>query len=112
VGVNQTFTWLLLYIYYTMITIQEAHTIAANFINQLNAQKPVNIDFEINFKTGVGDMMEFTFCYYFNYKYFQLNGQEYELAGAPGFIVSKTDGHTTTISFVELHELKRKEQSM
>lgn len=100
------------YIYYAMITIQEAHTIAADFINQLNAREPVNIDFEINFKVAVGDMMEFTFCYYFDYKYVKLNGQEYELAGAPGFIVSKTDGDAKTISHYELWELKRKEQSM
>src|SRR5262245_29385027 len=93
------------------MTTAEATVIANRFINQLNASwQP-----EPTYKWGVGEMTEFTECYYFAWKFVDLEGEEFTgptIAGPPGFTVSKYDGYARIVSYMEWSELHREEKRM
>jgi hypothetical protein len=99
------------------MTIQEAYALANGFVNHLNEKRflqDARPD-AFPFKYSVGEMTEFTSCFYFEWKWLDLQDQELSeppVAGPPGFTVSKADGSATIVSYVEWSGLHREEKRM
>ncbi|MCS3795333.1 hypothetical protein [Niastella sp. OAS944] len=91
------------------MTPGDASIIAFKFVDWENG----NLSSRDDYKYGVGEMTEYSHFYYFDFMILNPDGGNYTglpLAGAPGFVVSKKDGHAKVISFGEMASLDEEEE--
>lgn len=93
------------------MTPEDASIIAVRFVDWENG----NFSSRDDFRYGVGQMTEYAQCYYFDFIILDPNGGNFSdlpPAGAPGFVVSKKDGHAKAISFGEMASLNEQEEKI
>ena len=84
------------------------YELARQFIESENLKLSPNPAFK--FKYALGEVIEFSDCFYFNFELLNLDGRPCDqtpIGGAPGFIITKHDQEVRLITFGKLADLKQ-----